>query len=221
MSTTERKKREREKRKQVILNATQRLITERGFESVTMDEIAVASEVSKGTLYLYFKSKSEIALALHGIGMQAMLKKLAELIAASGSGLEIIQKMGRLLVDFVRDNPPFFKCIVYLESIGIESYKQLKGTDTFEALQTLDESLFNYIRRAVQIGIQDGSIDATYKPELLTLQIMATARGLMQFIIFRDAGLFLVAGLEAANITLEHLMDDYSALLVRALNPKH
>ncbi|MCH8487726.1 MAG: TetR/AcrR family transcriptional regulator; helix-turn-helix transcriptional regulator [Candidatus Cyclonatronum sp.] len=219
MPTTERKKRERENRRNTIVEATERLITERGFESITMDDIAEASEVSKGTLYLYFRNKSEIALAMHTVGMQEMLNRIAGLIATSGTGLEIIQNMGRLFVDFARENDHYFKCMVYLESMGFEAFKGLKDTDTFGSLQDSDRAIYNYIRRAIQIGIQDGSIDAGFKPDLLPLQIMMTVRGMMQFIIYRDAGLFMASGTESAGVTLESLLDDYAELLTRALRP--
>lgn len=43
-----------------------RLFTERGFDAVTVNEIAEAAEVAKATLFTYFPSKE--SLALHGVG---------------------------------------------------------------------------------------------------------------------------------------------------------
>jgi AcrR family transcriptional regulator len=56
----EKRKKEKENRKNTILRAARRLFFDRGFKSVTVDNIAAKSEVSKGSIYLCFESKEEI-----------------------------------------------------------------------------------------------------------------------------------------------------------------
>ena len=53
-------KKGKENRKNTILKAARRLFFDRGFKAVTVDNIAAKAEVSKGSVYLYFKSKEEI-----------------------------------------------------------------------------------------------------------------------------------------------------------------
>lgn len=60
MGSVERREREREGRKRLILDAGLRLFLERGYNSVTLDDLARICELAKGTLYLYFPSKAEI-----------------------------------------------------------------------------------------------------------------------------------------------------------------
>lgn len=60
MSSQERREKERENRRSAILKAARKLFFDRGFKSVTVDNIAAKAEVSKGAVYLYFKSKGEI-----------------------------------------------------------------------------------------------------------------------------------------------------------------
>jgi TetR/AcrR family transcriptional regulator len=55
MGIVERKEREKEHRKEEILDAAQKVFFERGLVTATMDEIAETAELSKGTLYLYYK----------------------------------------------------------------------------------------------------------------------------------------------------------------------
>ena len=47
-----------------ILAAARNLMDRQGADALTMDEIAAAAGVAKGTLYLYFQSKDELILAL-------------------------------------------------------------------------------------------------------------------------------------------------------------
>lgn len=57
----------REQKKQqtrkAIVDAAVKLFTEKGFEQTSMDELARAAGVGKGTIYGYFKAKEEIFLA--------------------------------------------------------------------------------------------------------------------------------------------------------------
>ena len=62
MGIAERKQREKEQRRQHILQVAETIFLEKGINSSTMDEIAAVCELSKGTLYLYFKSKEELFL---------------------------------------------------------------------------------------------------------------------------------------------------------------
>jgi AcrR family transcriptional regulator len=51
-----------------ILTAARKVFARKGFASATVDEIAEAANVAKGTLYLYFPSKREIYLAALRLG---------------------------------------------------------------------------------------------------------------------------------------------------------
>jgi TetR/AcrR family transcriptional regulator len=64
MGVTERRLREKESRIQSIKKSAARLFARKGFSNVSMAEIAEAAEVSKGTLYIYFKSKEELYFSL-------------------------------------------------------------------------------------------------------------------------------------------------------------
>ncbi len=51
-------------RRSQILDAATRALVRKGFHNTTMDDIVAESSLSKGTLYLYFKSKKDIFLEL-------------------------------------------------------------------------------------------------------------------------------------------------------------
>ena len=60
MSIAERKQRERETCRSLILNTAKRLFFREGFLSVTVEKIAREAELAKGSIYLHFQSKEEI-----------------------------------------------------------------------------------------------------------------------------------------------------------------
>lgn len=50
-----------------IYNTAFKLITERGFDNITVDEICMESGVAKGSFYHYFKSKDDIIVETYKI----------------------------------------------------------------------------------------------------------------------------------------------------------
>ncbi|RJP50719.1 MAG: TetR/AcrR family transcriptional regulator [Anaerolineaceae bacterium] len=53
-----------DERKAQIINAAEDVFTKKGFDEARMDDIAEETGLSKGTLYLYFKSKDDLIIAI-------------------------------------------------------------------------------------------------------------------------------------------------------------
>src|SRR5438067_289448 len=66
-----------------ILEAARKVFAKKGFEQSTVDDIADAAGVAKGTLYLYFRSKREIYLAALHRDVLTLNRETASLVAAA------------------------------------------------------------------------------------------------------------------------------------------
>jgi AcrR family transcriptional regulator len=66
MSTTKRAYSEeaRQERETDIINSAERLLLERGYFAINMDQVAQTAGLAKGTVYLYFKTKEELFLTV-------------------------------------------------------------------------------------------------------------------------------------------------------------
>ena len=64
MGVTERKEREKEFKRSIMLEAAEELILEKGLDQLNMDEVAERAEVSKGSLYQYFNNKNDLVLGI-------------------------------------------------------------------------------------------------------------------------------------------------------------
>ena len=53
-----------EERKGQIMNAAEEVFSQKGFSDARMDDIAEGTGLSKGTLYLYYKSKDDLIIAI-------------------------------------------------------------------------------------------------------------------------------------------------------------
>lgn len=94
-----------EARKDQILDAATEIFNQKGFQQARMDDIADESQLSKGALYWYFKSKDEIIIAILDRLFQHEFKDLEKLRAEPLSATEslwifterVIQDMNRML----------------------------------------------------------------------------------------------------------------------------
>jgi AcrR family transcriptional regulator len=72
-----REKRKEETRKRLLSTAI-RLMTEQGFEALTVEAIAIAADVGKGTIYNYFRTKEDIVVAYFVDLERSVQRKLAK-----------------------------------------------------------------------------------------------------------------------------------------------
>jgi AcrR family transcriptional regulator len=84
--------RERKKRRmrEQIADTARRLFAERGFDAVTVAEVARAADVSEGTVFNYFPTKEDLFYA----GMQAFWSELVEVVRRRPAGQSVLQAFG-------------------------------------------------------------------------------------------------------------------------------
>ncbi len=179
-----RKERERAARKQLIIDAAIEVIKKNGFESATMDEIAKQAEVSKGALYLYFKNKASIYLAISERGSRLLTQSLSKILLFELSGLELIRKMGQAYLKFVQQNPIYFTAFIYYENLISDD--ELFESELAAACEESAREAMTYIVRALQIGMQDGSIKDTYDPKELGLIIWGASKGIIHMAFYKE-----------------------------------
>jgi len=76
---------DKQERRNAILDAAQRLFHENPEGFGSMDALAEAARVGKGTLYLYFRSKEEVLVALHERNAGAFFAQLLERVESDPS----------------------------------------------------------------------------------------------------------------------------------------
>ena len=84
---------QREEAREAILDATDRLFERYGYRKTTVEDIAQESAVSRGTVYLYFKNKEEIALSWLGRYNARVRERMREIAAEPVSTTERIRRM--------------------------------------------------------------------------------------------------------------------------------
>jgi TetR/AcrR family transcriptional regulator of autoinduction and epiphytic fitness len=82
-----------ELREEAILDATNRLLGDKGYEAMSMDDIAAEVGIAKGSLYKHFESKEALAAAV----MVRLLAQTDDALAAVPAHLPAIQRLEGLL----------------------------------------------------------------------------------------------------------------------------
>ena len=115
MSISDRREREKIQRRNTIIDAAEKLFFSKGFANTTMDEVAEIVELSKGTLYLYFKSKEELYGAIIQRAMDILKDMFKEAAATDGNGLTRINAVGMTFYDFYKKYPFHFQALFHRE----------------------------------------------------------------------------------------------------------
>jgi len=76
MGIAERRERERQMRRQQILDAAKKVFSAKGFSGATIESIAEEAELSPATLYLYFKNKDELYASLNMKMLEVLKQKI-------------------------------------------------------------------------------------------------------------------------------------------------
>ncbi len=174
MGVSERKEREKSERRRAILNTAKELIREKPFEDITMEEIARRLELSRATLYLYFKNKSEIFLTLLTGGMQELETGYNEVLAA---GIEDpMQKLLRVAIvffQFYTANHHYFDLLVTKRNELVREVRK----EVLDEFDVAGESVIKPIADAYSSGIKSGAF-RTNDPEKMAYLLRAVGIGI-------------------------------------------
>src|SRR5215216_4224441 len=144
--------------RRVILDTARTLFEERGVTRVTMEEIARASGVGKGTLYRRFPNKGFLCQALLDEPTRRLQQQTLEILRESEtSAVEKLDHFLDLLVDFTADNLD----LLY------GGHEPLCGADRLErfshpAYDWRRSTVLGLLRSAVREGDVDDGLDLEY-----------------------------------------------------------
>ena len=174
MGISERKQREKEQRKNEIIDAAERLFFVRGYEEVSMDEIARGVELNKATLYLYFKNKEALfaAVVLRGIGI--LQEQYRACMENQVTGIVKVALLGEAYYRFSQEHPDYLRLIKFYgtERFSNENPGTAEVGDGYGTCRLI-------LRDAIREGIDDGTIRADIDPWLASMYLMIAFMGVL------------------------------------------
>lgn len=164
MGTKERREREKEETRHLILDAARRLFVEQGYEAVSMRKIAEAIEYSPGAVYVHFEDKETL---IRELCMEDFSKLDAEAfrLASIPDPVERIRQIGHGYVRFGVANPHHYRLMFmtpHPAEIKVSDEKRAEFEDP-------SKSGYALLRHAVKEAREQGRL----RPELTDDELVA------------------------------------------------
>ena len=114
MSITERKLKEKEDMRMLILDGARKVFLRKGYELASIRNIAEEINYSPSSIYFYFKEKGEIFHELHEEGFRLLMSKM-QVLAHVSDPFERLKAMGNVFIDFAINNKDFYNLMFIVE----------------------------------------------------------------------------------------------------------
>ncbi len=105
-----------QERREQLLNVGRKLFAEKGFETVTVEEIAAKADVSKPVVYEHFGGKEGLYAVVVDREMNFLLDSITQSLTGSrndGAGArELVEQAGMALFNYIDSNPQGFRILV-------------------------------------------------------------------------------------------------------------
>jgi len=171
-----RREREKQSRRAEILQAAWEVFSSKDYDSATVDDVAEAAELSKGTVYLYFQSKAELFISTFEMGVEQVFSIVQEVISSYDDPIKGLEEIIKRLLDFFEENAGFFK-ILFSERAHFELHTEMVGICKFkDGISDIVSDGLKVIAKYIQNGIEMG-VFRQIDPVDVAFLLMETIRG--------------------------------------------
>lgn len=209
MGIQERKEREREARREEIIAAAEKVFFQKGLAQATMDEIAAMAELSKGTLYLYYRSKEDLYLAVSMKGTDLLLEHFR---TVADSDEHVIKQLMGLLDEyykFFQNHKNYFRMYYFLENPDVHSQV---SPEMLDACTRSDQRLWQVVTGVIRKAIDQGMLHAGLDPMEVAVIMWSNSHGFMRLIdrggalLEQQMGVSFTTALRRSNAMLMEAM---------------
>ena len=177
----EKRRKSKENRKNTILTAARRLFFDRGFKSVTVDNIAAKAEVSKGSIYLCFESKEEIYAQILISDNIALYERIKNFSHTEASAAQLLLEFARIYVDyFLNDNELFRILMTFMMQTN---QMNLVEKQKDELIRSTNQNI-KIISEIIQKGIDSGEFSPIGNIRQMQNAIWGMLNGIISLYIF-------------------------------------
>ncbi len=149
----ERKQREKDVRKQEILNAAVEVFGRNGFIKTSMELIADEATLAVGTLYRYYKSKDSLFVSIVFEAIAVIHQRLESIIESSLDPTLKLERIWEMFYDFHEENPMYYRALLFLHDPG---FSGAFSASEHEAVVRFSGKNFWLLSRMIGQGIKSG-----------------------------------------------------------------
>jgi len=183
---TERRTEEKERRRAEITDAAERLYAEKGWDSVTMEQVAKSARLSRALVYVYFRDKDELMFAIGSRAMQVLRDRFTAAAARHTKGIDQLLAIGRAYMAYAHEFPHYFDACARFQAHSVAPDPGSNESACAEA----GEAAIGVVVQAIIQGVADGSIRADIGPPIkVAVSMWAFTHGIIQLAISKGADL--------------------------------
>jgi AcrR family transcriptional regulator len=170
--TTGLRERKKQRTRDAIFEAAARLFSDRGFERVTVADVARAADVSEMTVFNYFPTKEDLFFG----GMEFFEGRLLDAVRDRGPGVSIIEAFSSLVVDGCARLAAEENAAIIGKAATLIAASPALQVREREIVASYSERLAGLL--AEETGAKPGDIE----PEGVASALMGTHRALVGFV---------------------------------------
>jgi len=203
----ERRVEEKERRRAEIIDAAEKLYAKKGWDAVTMDQVAKSARLSRALLYVYFRDRDELQFAIGERALKVLREKFTEAVARHARGIDQIEAIGRAYMDYAREFPHYFDICSRFQSHAVSA----TPGPTESACAVAGDASMLVVVGAIRTGIADGSMrNDIGDPMLFAVTLWAFTHGVIQLAMAKGSEL------ERLGVTVPHF-GEYALSLLREI----
>lgn len=134
-----------------LIEVARQLFATKGFDNTTMNEIALQSGKGRRTLYTYFRSKSDVFMAVVEVETSRIIEHIEEILPLKLAADEKLRRYILCRLDQVKDT------VVRNGSLKAEFFRDVIKLE--HARRRLDARELTILRSILQQGIDEGTFD--------------------------------------------------------------
>jgi len=198
----ERRQREKDAKRELILKAARELLHKKGIGGASMNQIAKKAELGVATLYSYFKNKEDLFLTIQQEGFDLLKKKTINAIGAETDPGRKLGIVAHAFLRFSQENKNYYYIINYFASSPEILFKPtLKGQIDLQAASSM--------QLPVDI-IKEGMAAGIFKPidaKRASIMFWGLVQGLTQFRKLESTIFEGDSHLDIFNFSIQHFID--------------
>lgn len=163
MSIQELKKKEKEMKRNYIMECAQKLFLSKDYDEVSMNSIAKEVGVNKATIYYYFKNKEALYFAIVLRGVQILEKKIKKEVEKGKTGREKFLLHGKVDTEFFSKNPDCMR-LLYSPQLHKLDVENINNSEEYQELVKILKGLIYTLIGSIQLGVDDGTIRKDVNP---------------------------------------------------------
>jgi len=186
MVLSDRKKEERNQRREAIIDAAEILIFKKGYDNVSMNDIAIEVELNRATIYLYFNNKEAVCFAVILRGMRILNDMVKKYVNKRSLPIHKINAIASSYYMFFQRYPQYFKIYYYFQSgrFELERVYELKTANyknafwDVEEIIKLQKEIFNILFTSIEDQLKTNNI-IDLDPLYATIFVMSTLESML------------------------------------------